>query len=742
MSKYRKINVDLNRQYRNDLNWNFGQISDDMVSVGKEIDRVENELGDTINDIVGGGFIESLENARDNANDAAINANEKANYADGRGKYANTQGNYAKEQGVYAKLKGDYADEKAILADEAAANANAEASNLDSLKVDVVDATQSANTAASKADDATADTVQATTDAQTATSAANTATDNANDAADLANEKAQLAQTRVDELNDLDSSVNEAIENAETAKKAANDAADNADSKATLAEEKAQLANSSASNADEKAILANDAATNADEKSAYATEQGDYAKEQGDAVQNIFDEGLVASVNGKTGAVILDAEAVNAIDISKKGAAGGVASLNEEGKVVDAEGNEVEGKVTSVNGKTGEVDLTADDVGAETPAGSQEKADAALSQAKQYADDLEPNLTGYATENYVDDAIDEIHTHENKEVLDKLTDDDGKLKYDGQEVGAVTSVNGQVGEVDGLATEEDLQNHVEELDDLSQEVAEHKADYVKHPAFAVATGTANNYAVTLSPAPTSYTDGMGVIVAINADATGTSTLRVNDLAAIPIKKADGNSVSNLKANGVYTLRYSAATSAFILQGEGGEYGTVKASDVRSTKTFGTEDGVQRGALELTDLKAINLREGIQIDGVLGSLEPFEFKPGNIIQLESPEYVQGTHTTWHKYKEIQVGAGGTVRVSFVSVTGSTATLSLVRIYVNGRAVGIERRIQSNTPTQFTEDIRVNRGDSVEIWAMRSRGNAYNAVRDFAIKAHLSIGEVII
>lgn len=140
MSKYRKINTELNRQYRNDLNHNFDQIDEDIKSVG---DKIEN--------VIGSGFVSQLEDARDNANAAANNANSKASYANGRGKYANTQGSFAKNQGDYAKLKGDYADEKAILADQAAASANAEATNLDGLKVDVVDATQAANTAANNA---------------------------------------------------------------------------------------------------------------------------------------------------------------------------------------------------------------------------------------------------------------------------------------------------------------------------------------------------------------------------------------------------------------------------------------------------------------------------------------------------------------------------------------------------------------------------------------------------------------
>jgi len=108
---------------------------------------------------------------------------------------------------------------------------------------------------------------------------------------------------------------------------------------------------------------------------------------------------------------------------------------------------------------------------------------------------------------------------------------------------------------------------VKQLDD---EAKTHQADYVKHPAFATATGTANIYDVTLDPAPTAYIDGMGVVVAINADATAATTLNVNGLGAKPIKKANGNAVTNLKANGMYTVRYSSAgTGAFILQGEGG-----------------------------------------------------------------------------------------------------------------------------------------------------------------------------
>lgn len=155
MARYRTINVNLDRGYRNDLNANFEQICIDITN-----------LESNLNVIVGGGFIESLEMARDGANAAATYANTEAQYANAQGTYAKNQGDYAKAQGDHAKQKGDYADEKAIAADEAAGRANSEATGLEALKVAVVDATQSANVQADRAD-------QAATNAESAARYAN-----------------------------------------------------------------------------------------------------------------------------------------------------------------------------------------------------------------------------------------------------------------------------------------------------------------------------------------------------------------------------------------------------------------------------------------------------------------------------------------------------------------------------------------------------------------------------------------
>ena len=120
----------------------------------------------------------------------------------------------------------------------------------------------------------------------------------------------------------------------------------------------------------------------------------------------------------------------------------------------------------------------------------------------------------------------------------------------------------------------------------------HQADLVSHGIYGVATGT--NALIMTDSKVTSYVDGMLVAFKNTTASTGATTLNINNLGAKAIVKANGTAVNNLKANAIYQLRYNGTN--FILLGEGGEYGNVTASDVRSTKTFGTEDGVVQGTL--------------------------------------------------------------------------------------------------------------------------------------------------
>ncbi|CAH1057635.1 hypothetical protein [Paenibacillus pseudetheri] len=125
-------------------------------------------------------------------------------------------------------------------------------------------------------------------------------------------------------------------------------------------------------------------------------------------------------------------------------------------------------------------------------------------------------------------------------------------------------------------------------------------DYVRQPGYAVDSGTANAKVITLSPAPTSYVDGMAVSFKNAVLSTGAATININGLGNKSIVKSNGSALSsgNLKAGSIYTIRYNATTGNFILQGEGGEYGTATAADVISGKTIGSDTGLVTGVIPL------------------------------------------------------------------------------------------------------------------------------------------------
>lgn len=147
----------------------------------------------------------------------------------------------------------------------------------------------------------------------------------------------------------------------------------------------------------------------------------------------------------------------------------------------------------------------------------------------------------------------------------------------------------------------------------------HLADNVSHVHYGPDMGTANAKVVNINSQATAYEEGMAVAFKNKTLNTGAVTIDVNGLGPKSILKSNGSAVAsgNLKANSIYTVRYNG--SAFILQGEGGEYGTATANDVRKGTTFGSDDGLVPGALDLTNLTGQNIRKGVTVGGVTGQL---------------------------------------------------------------------------------------------------------------------------
>ena len=129
----------------------------------------------------------------------------------------------------------------------------------------------------------------------------------------------------------------------------------------------------------------------------------------------------------------------------------------------------------------------------------------------------------------------------------------------------------------------------------AEELASHKAEDT-HLFYADDVGTANTKVVTINPSPASYRKGLGISFTNLVSNTGAVTLNVNGLGVIPILKSNGAALTsgNLKANIPYTVRHNG--TSFILQGEGGEYGTAIDSDVIVGKSIGTESGLVNGSM--------------------------------------------------------------------------------------------------------------------------------------------------
>ncbi|MBB6637358.1 hypothetical protein [Cohnella thailandensis] len=244
----------------------------------------------------------------------------------------------------------------------------------------------------------------------------------------------------------------------------------------------------------------------------------------------------------------------------------------------------------------------------------------------------------------------------------------------------------------------------------------HVSDLTSHVPYAAATGSANAYAVTLSPAPTSLPAGLALAVKINVANTGASTINVNALGAKSILNSKGAALASgkLVANGIYTLRYNG--TAFILQGEGGEYGTAGADQILSGYTVGTENGIVSGTLQ--DKRNQAVYGGAE--GVL-SLEVYSGNTayGKLVTRPSPNnsaskgYMDSTTKLEHhihallpdniKYG-VQIG-GSDLKMTGTFTGDATATadkiLSGYTAYVNGvKVTGTGRRSASGSATTIS------------------------------------------
>lgn len=259
---------------------------------------------------------------------------------------------------------------------------------------------------------------------------------------------------------------------------------------------------------------------------------------------------------------------------------------------------------------------------------------------------------------------------------------------------------------------------------LKDDLDAHKSDYVRQPGYAATTGSANTYLATLNPVPTAYVDGMGIVAKINVANTGESTINVNGLGAKAIKNPDGTALSSgdLTAGGIYSLKYNATTGNFILVGKGGVIltGTAGDADVAAGKTYYN-----------TDAKTKRTGTATIWTGFTAGTTTTLYSDN--AEADSDQY----NAAWQKVKDCKINFKGTIRVSFnmMSRFGGGTNTAYAQIYKNGVAVGTLRIFTPTDNTEninYTEDISVNAGDNIQIYAKASANN-YTKIMHWTISS---------
>ena len=109
-----------------------------------------------------------------------------------------------------------------------------------------------------------------------------------------------------------------------------------------------------------------------------------------------------------------------------------------------------------------------------------------------------------------------------------------------------------------------------------------------NPFYVATLDSANTYKVTTGLNKTVLNDGYSIKVAIPSNSTGAVSIIVDNVT-VPLKQPNGSTVSNLKANGVYSLTYY--NSVFILaSGGGADTVNFSASDLLTGKSANNSNG--------------------------------------------------------------------------------------------------------------------------------------------------------
>lgn len=271
------------------------------------------------------------------------------------------------------------------------------------------------------------------------------------------------------------------------------------------------------------------------------------------------------------------------------------------------------------------------------------------------------------------------------------------------------------------------------------------ASNITHIPYAVVTGSANAYSVSISGI-TTYQEGLAIAVKINVDNTGASTININGLGAKSIKKPNGNDVAagNLKAGSVYTLRFNGTN--FILQGSDSA-GNATPADVLAGKTFSNDNGPDQvgtmpnnGNLFVTPSGNVQTFGAGYYAGITVNAVSVSAGDSPILTLNATGY-STTSTFTQIVKNVKLIGNGSIRVKFDLYCPHTNPVTVFGIIIKNSVALQTFYTNSNTPVTFSYDVSFSSNDTISLGISTSNAAYYVYASNFRLCASVPYVEVI-
>lgn len=152
--------------------------------------------------------------------------------------------------------------------------------------------------------------------------------------------------------------------------------------------------------------------------------------------------------------------------------------------------------------------------------------------------------------------------------------------------------------------------------------------------------------------------------------------------------------------------------------------------------------------ETTPVNATNLdKMDIGIKDLDARLNQMDTEIKNLNEISSGNIkigeVRGGQTTFRNYVKVaegKIGQGGTCTVKFGLSTSNSSAPAYAQIRINGNIAGLERSTNHTNYNYYTENIVVNSGDNIQVYAKTTNAYANVSGIEVFVNEGLSFGDL--